>query len=315
MEAARSACFSALKEKMLQYNNLSFFLTAATCLLLAAFGSAPAKAAEYTIGVLAKSGDVKAISQWSAHGDYLSEATGDSFSVVPVTFAAMDKTIREKKVDFFLANPAIFIEMREQHGAVALATMINSVHGKSVHQFGGVIFVRKDSPIMTLNDIKGKRFGFVKKTSFGGLHAALYLLKTNGGIDPSRDCSAYAEIGTHEKVVAAVADGAVDVGTVRTDTLERMAEDGKIKLDDFRILNQVKDDFPFVHSTILYPEWPLAVLPHVDKKVGEKVAAALHDMKADAAAAKDAKITGWKSAVDYTPVLECLRTIGVSGGE
>jgi two-component system, LuxR family, sensor histidine kinase TtrS len=265
--------------------------------------------------VLAKSGDLKAISQWSAHGEHLSKALGKSVSVVPVTFNAMDNTVREKKVDFFLANPAIYVDMHDKYGAEAVATMINSINGKSVHQFGGVIFVRKDSPIQTLVDIKGKKFGFVKRTSFGGLHAGLYTLMTNG-INPEKDCAAFEELGTHEKVVRAVEDGIVDVGTVRTDTLERMVEDGKIKLEDFRVIHPGEaKDFPFVHSSKLYPEWPLAALAHVNEGTRKKVKEALLAMKPDSEAAVSGKIVGWKDVADYAPVRECLKTIGMSAGE
>lgn len=279
------------------------------------FCAAPAAAEEYKVGVLAKSGDLKAITQWSAHGEYLSKALGKSVSVEPVTFNAMDTAIREKKVDFILANPAIYVDMHDKYGTEAVATMINSINGKSVHQFGGVIFVRKDSPVQTLADIKGKKFGFVKRTSFGGLHAGLYTLVTNG-INPEKDCSVYTELGTHEKVVKAVAEGVVDVGTVRTDTLERMAEDGKIKMENFRVIHQEEDkDFPFVHSSKLYPEWPMAALAHVDESVRKQVKEALLAMKPDAEAAVSGKITGWKEVADYAPVRECLKTIGMSAGE
>jgi phosphate/phosphite/phosphonate ABC transporter binding protein len=289
----------------------------ATAVLLATFVLLPvlqATAEEYKIGVLAKNGASEAITQWSGHGEYLSKATGISFSVTPVTFLAMDATIKEKKIDFVVANPAIVAEMGEKYGVKPVATMINRIKGKGLHQFGGVIFVHKDSPVKTLEDIKGKKFGFVKKSSFGGLHAGLYLLKTNG-IDPEKDCSEYAEIGTHEKVVMAVADKLIDAGTVRTDTLERMAEDGKINMDDFRVIHKVDDDFPFVHSTILYPEWPMAALAHVSADMSKKVTSALIEMKEDSPASQDAKIVGWKHAVDYGPVLECLRTIDMSAGE
>lgn len=46
--------------------------------------------------------------------------------------------------------------------------------------------------------------------------------------------------GTHEKAVLAVLNGNADAGTVRTDTLERMAMNGKMKMDDFAVLNQKK---------------------------------------------------------------------------
>jgi phosphate/phosphite/phosphonate ABC transporter binding protein len=271
-------------------------------------------AEEYKIGVLAKNGAGKAIAQWGRHGEYLSSALGVSFSILPVTFSAIDFAVKEKKIDFLISNPAIFAEMKDKYEAQAIATMINEVNGKHVHQFGGVLIARKDSPIEKLEDIKGKRFGFVKKNSFGGLHAALYLLKTNG-IIPEKDCSLYSERGTHESVVTSVANGFLDVGTVRTDTLERMAEDKKISLSDFKVIHKVEDDFPFAHSTILYPEWPMAALAHVDKQLSGKVAAALVEMKRDVTAAQEAKIGGWEKAVDYSPVLECLRTIGVAAGE
>jgi ABC-type phosphate/phosphonate transport system substrate-binding protein len=159
-----------------------------------------------------------------------------------------------------------------------------------------------------LAEIKGKTFGFVKHSSFGGLHAALHLLQQNG-IDPRKDYDHYLELKTHDNVVKAVAKGEVEVGTVRTDTLERMAGEGKIKMEDFRVLNQVEDDFPFVHSTELYPEWPMAVLAHTDKKIAEEVGKALRQMKPDSLEAQRAHIMGWEKEADYIPVLNCLQAI------
>jgi twitching motility protein PilJ len=284
-----------------------------TLALLTAFTSASAQ--EYKLGVLAKSGDIRVITQWSEHAKYLSKTLGGSFSVVPLNFTAVDDAVRRKEVDFFLVNPAIYVEMAEKYGAEALVTMINRIDGKGVYQFGGVLFTRRDSPITTLEDIKGKKFGFVKRNSFGGLHAGLHTLISQG-VDPEKECSMYEEMGTHEKVVQAVANGFLDVGTVRTDTLERMADEGKISLDDFRILHQQhSEDFPFVHSSILYPEWPIAALAHVNKRLAQQVTEALIALKEDSEAARAAQVVGWKKAIDYDPVRECLQTIGISAGE
>jgi two-component system, LuxR family, sensor histidine kinase TtrS len=301
------------EEKTMRVRSVSVILVFLTLALLTAFTAASAQ--EYKIGVLAKGGDIRVITQWSEHGKYLSKTVGGNFSIVPLNFTAVDDAVKEKKVDFFLVNPAIYVEMAEKYGAKALVTMINRIDGKGLYQFGGVLFTRKDSPIETLEDIKGKKFGFVKRNSFGGLHAALYTLVSQG-IDPEKECALYEEMGTHQKVVEAVANGFLDVGTVRTDTLERMADEGKIKLEDFRILNQQENAvFPFVHSTILYPEWPVAALAHVDKKLAQQVTAALIALKEDSEAASTATIVGWREAVDYNPVRECLQTIGISAGE
>ena len=79
---------------------------------------------------------------------------------------------------------------------------------------------------------------------------------------------------------------------------------------DLSIINQVDDDFPFVHSTQLYPEWPLAAVAHTEAALADKVAAALMAMTADSQAAKSAKCVGWAAPADYSSVEECLRTIG-----
>lgn len=284
------------------------FLVVWLCVTCGMFFCSPSWGATYRIGVLAKRGGIKAMTKWGYHGAYLSKKTGNQFIIVPVKFSSVENAVKNKEIDFLLANPAIYIQMQEKYEMEALATMINTRQGRSVDKFGGVLLVAKSSPIKTLEDIKGKRFGFVKHTSFGGLHMALYLLNKQG-INPKKQCSKYVELKTHDKVVMAVKKGEIDVGTVRTDTLERMADEGKIKLSDFRILHQVDDDFPFVHSTRLYPEWPMAVMPQVKNQVREKVTAALLELGKDSKAAQKAKITGWEKAADYGPVLECLWTI------
>ena len=91
--------------------------------------------------------------------------------------------------------------------------------------------------------------------------------------------------------------------------MERMAAEGKIKMEDFRIINQVNDGFPFVHSTRLYPEWPMAVLPKTDAAVADKVRKALVALTSDSPASKAAKAVGWTEPLDYGPVRDCLKAI------
>ncbi|SMC21607.1 phosphate/phosphite/phosphonate ABC transporter binding protein [Desulfacinum hydrothermale DSM 13146] len=270
--------------------------------------------ADYKIGVLAKRGAPKCMAKWGATGAYLTEKTGEKCTIVPLKFVAIEPAVKGGRVDFILANSAFYAVLNKKYNVRAVATLINSRGGKALEKFGGVLFVRKDSPIQSLQDIKGKKFMCVKRSSFGGAHMAWRLLLENG-IDPTKDCAAFLEGGKHDNVVLAVKNGAADVGTVRSDTLERMQDEGKISMDEFRILHKVEDDFPFVHSTRLYPEWPLAALEKTDPALADKVAAALKAMPADSQAAKRAKIVGWTEPADYTPVEECLKAIhyGVFG--
>ena len=164
--------------------------------------------------------------------------------------------------------------------------------------------------------MKGKKFMVVKFSSFGGGQMAWRLLLENG-IDPKKDMAAFMEGSKHDNVVLAVKNGAADVGSVRSDTLERMADEGKIKMNEFRVIHPVTDDFPFVRSTRLYPEWPMAALAGVDDGKAKKVADALKSIATESEAAKAAKIIGWKDATDYSSVRDCLTAIkyGAFSGE
>jgi twitching motility protein PilJ len=257
----------------------------------------------YTLGVLAKRGPAKALQKWRATGEYLSSATGKTFEIIPLSFDEVNPAIKAGKLDFFLVNSSMFVTAKVKYGAKAISTMVNSRQGKSLKSFGGVIFTSVDNDaINTLADLKGNSFMGVKKSSFGGWQMA-YNELINAGIDPFADFSDLKFGNKHDNVVLAVQNGVVAAGTVRTDTLERMAADETIYMEDFKIINGKNgSDFPFVLSTSLYPEWPLAKSKKTPDAIANQVVAALKNMKSDDAAAKSAKIVGWVDALDYTPV-------------
>ncbi len=261
-------------------------------------------ASTYRIGVLAKNGPVKAVSMWKATADYLSaKLPGRTFEVVPLDFAEVSPAIQQKKVDFFLVNSSMFVTAEQSYGAEAIATMINARQGKPLNAFGGVIFTRADeAAINGLADLKGKSFMAVDKTSFGGWQMA-YKELLDAGLEPTSTFSKLEFGGKHENVVLAVLNGTVDAGTVRTDTLERMAATGAIDLADVKVLHREDHPgFPFLCSTPLYPEWPLAKVKDTPDALAAEVVGALLAMPSDAKAATDAQVVGWSKPLDYRPV-------------
>lgn len=264
--------------------------------------------AEIKIGILALRGAPKVMEEWAATGEYLTGKMGEPVTIMPLEFAAIAPMIKDGKIDFMLANSAFFVEMEKLYGAKAVAMQINSAGGKPVKEFGGVIFARKDSSINTLADLKGKKFMVVKASSFGGGQMAMALMLQNG-IDYKKDFAEFKEGGKHDNVVLAVKNGAMDAGTVRSDTLEAMEKEGKISMSEFKIINQVKDSFPFVHSTPLYPEWPMAAAKHVDADKVKKLGEALLAVKPDSDAAKKAGILGWAPPADFKSVIEVLKAL------
>ncbi|MGD9367008.1 MAG: phosphate/phosphite/phosphonate ABC transporter substrate-binding protein [Desulfobacteraceae bacterium] len=285
-----------------------------TILLVLTLAANVAMAADhYKIGVLAKNGPVKALKKWKATGDYLSrKIDGMTFEIVPLGFDDVNPAIESKKVDFFLVNSSMFVTAKVKYGASAVATMVNSRQGKPLKSFGGVVITSVDNDaVNSLQDLKNKTFMAVKKSSFGGWQMA-YKELVDAGIDPYGDFAKLEFGGKHDNVVYAVMNEAVEAGTVRTDTLERLAAEGSIDMEDFKIINaKAHSGFPFKCSTQLYPEWPLAKVAGTPDAVVAAVVNALKAVKPSDDAAKSAKVVGWVDALDYAPVEVLQKTLKV----
>jgi two-component system, LuxR family, sensor histidine kinase TtrS len=264
--------------------------------------------AEVKIGVLAKRGAEKAYEQWGPTATVFSEKLGEPVTIVPLKFVEIEPALANNQIHFLIANSGFFASMQEKYNLKVLATMVNRRQDVALEQFGGVIFTRKDSKINTLRDISGKRFMCVKYSSFGGGQMAWRML-LDYGINPKTDCSKFLQGGTHDNVVMAVKKGEADVGTVRSDTLERMQAEGKIKMDDFRVINKVNDSFAFVHSTRLYPEWPFVACRPADRDMRRKATKTLMLLGNDHEALKAAKVFKWTYPGDYVAVADCLNVI------
>jgi ABC-type phosphate/phosphonate transport system substrate-binding protein len=250
---------------------------------------------------------------WKATGDYLTgKIDGMSFEIVPLSFDEVNPAIEIKKVDFFLVNSSMFVTAKVKYGASAVATMVNSRQGKPLKSFGGVVITSVDNDsINQLADLKGKTFMAVKKSSFGGWQMA-YKELVDAGIDPYTDFAKLDFGGKHDNVVYAVMNQAVEAGTVRTDTLERLSADGSIDMEDIKIVNAKEyGEFPFKCSTQLYPEWPLAKVAGTPDSVVAAVVKALKALSPMDDAAKSAKVVGWVDALDYGPVEALQQTLKV----
>lgn len=281
-------------------------------LFLSGFASAEE---DIRIALRTNKGAQKGLAQWQATADYLSKnIPGYRFILVPFeNNSSLNQAISFKTFHFCLTNPASGIEHKIRYGAQPLATLVNKRQGKGYSKFGSVIFTRAERhDVNTLQDLKGKTFIGVDELGFGGWRVAwLELLQNN--INPYTDFSElHFAGGKQQKVVYAVRDKKVAAGSVRTDMLERMAASGKINISDFKVLAKKKSkDFPFLHSTKLYPEWMFSAVIEMDDKLKTNVIEALFSIKKDSVAAKTGKYVQWISPLDYTSVDNLLKKLKV----
>ena len=96
------------------------------------------------------------------------------------------------------------------------------------------MIVKKDSPYQKLSDLKGKRIAHTTPSSNSGNLAPRALFPAEGLV-PDKDYKPLFS-GKHENSISGVAAGDYDAAPIAHDILERMAERGTVKMDDFRII-------------------------------------------------------------------------------
>ena len=97
-----------------------------------------------------------------------------------------------------------------------------------------IVVVKKDSPIKSLADLKGKRVAHTSASSNSGNLAPRALFPPEG-IVPDKDYTVVYS-GKHDQSILGVAHGDYDAAPVASDVFKRMAEAGRINGDDFRIV-------------------------------------------------------------------------------
>jgi PAS domain S-box-containing protein len=271
------------------------------------------------IGVLANHGASQCLEAWGATGEYLGQhLPGFHFAIVPLGYTDVEPAVAQRRVDFVFVNSGQYVALEAQYQIGRVATIKSKAGGHVTTAYGTVIFRRADrQDLRSLNDLRGKSFMAPEEASFGGWLMALREMR-RARIDPSSDLGSVHFAGSQDAVVLAVLRGEVDAGAVRTDTLEQMAAQGKVRLGDFQSIpaydgyeGPLDPKFPYLVSTRLYPEWALAKLPHVPLALAEQVAQQLRNMPASAAAAEKAGIVGWTYPADYDPVRKCLEELKI----
>ncbi|MGB3221367.1 MAG: response regulator [Desulforhopalus sp.] len=267
------------------------------------------------IGVLAVRGVETSLINWSPTADYLTaQIPGHTFKILPLSHDRIISSVQKAEVDFILTNPFFYVELEQGHGANRIATLKELRLGRVYSKYGSVIFNRSDrTDIRKVSDLKGKSFMGVSEDSLGGWLMTWRELKENG-INPENDFKALSYGGTHDEVVYAVRDGLVDVGTVRTNTLELMSAEGKINLEDFFVFPRLYDrdlQTPYLCFTREYPDWPMAKAKETPDELAEKVTVALLQMKIDSPPVLAAGYAGWTIPLNYQPVMECMMELHV----
>ncbi len=122
--------------------------------------------------------------KWQAFVSYVSRELGQPIEiVVPHGFEKMEKAAANGEVDFFYINSHVFYLLKKDKKARAILQMQN-IDGKVTSK--SEIFVRSDSGINNVQQLKGRKLAFVSPVGAGGyLAPRAYLYKK--GIETKKD--------------------------------------------------------------------------------------------------------------------------------
>jgi len=137
--------------------------------------------------------------------------------------------------------------------------------------YHGLIFVRRDSRIKNVREMKGKRFVFVDKATTAGFLLPLAYFKIQGIKDYRAHFKETYFAGTHEDAIYDVLNKKADIGAAKNTVFERLAQ------ADLRILRELE----ILEKSPDVPENGLAVRKSLASPVKETLREILLNMHLD----------------------------------
>ena len=188
-------------------------------------------------GVLSIAQPSRIFAKWQPFADYMSQQLGQPVEiVVPRGFGKMKKTIAEGGVDFFYINSHVFYRLKQEGKAIAVAQMQN-IDGKTTSR--SEIFVKRDSDIKKIEDLKDKDIAFVSPMGAGGYlapRAYMYKSGLKSGIDTHETFTKNLSNSIHGVLL-----GDYDAAAMCGVNYKLMSK--KIETGELRVI-AISDDYP-----------------------------------------------------------------------
>jgi phosphonate transport system substrate-binding protein len=187
----------------------------------------------------------------------ITETQGLFFDVrVGQSYSAVVEAMANGQVDVGWFGAVSYLQAKKRAGAELLAVGVE--HGSSTY-FSG-IFVRTDSPLHSIADLRGKAMAVGDPSSTSSFAFPLVML-LEAGIDPVKDLGKIVFAGSHVNSLAACAEGRVDAGAASFNSFEKAVTEKKIAADALR---------PLAKSDPI-PNPPLAMHPGLDPETKKKL--------------------------------------------
>ncbi|MDH4162139.1 MAG: phosphate/phosphite/phosphonate ABC transporter substrate-binding protein [Nitrospirota bacterium] len=151
------------------------------------------------------------VKRYTPLAEYLAREIKHPVSVeVSSTYGNHIQKIGQGALDIAFMGPGSYVILTSQYGKRPILAAFRTKEGKVFH---GHIMVRKDSPITTLGQLKGKRFVFGDRDSTMSHVVPRHLLLKNG-VDV-KQLGSVSFVANHDNIALGILAGTFDAGAVK----------------------------------------------------------------------------------------------------
>jgi phosphonate transport system substrate-binding protein len=262
-------------------------------------------AATVTIGLIPEQNIFRQMDRYEPLANYISKKLGIKIrlKVLPRYGNIIDNFVSEGMDGAFFGSFTYALA----HARLGVEVLARPVDTEGRSTYHGLILVRKDSLIRTIDDMRGKRFAFVDKATTAGYLLPLAYFKKYGIADYRSYLKEVYFAGTHEGVIDDVLNKKADIGAAKNTVFDKLAAaDERIKKDLL-----VLDQSPEV------PENGLAVRKGLDDPLKKMLKEVLLNMQNDPEGKNVLNKFGAQRFIettdkDYGPVIAYAREIGLN---
>ncbi len=260
------------------------------------------------IGLTPEHNIFRQVRRYEPLADYLSKKTGIRVSLKVLTYRGnVIDNFRSLKLDGAFFGSFGYLLAHANPGVEAL---VRPEYPDGTSSYHGVLFVRKDSGIRTVRQMKGKRLALVARATTAGYLFPMIFLKRAGVRTPETFFREVYYAGAHEGTIDDVLDGKADVGVSKNTVYDRFAA-GNPRIGRELVILGTSDDVP---------ENALALRRDIDESVKTKIVDALIGMNGDPEGAKVLKAFGARRFIvttdaDYAPVRAYTRELRIDIAE
>ncbi|MDZ8104937.1 MAG: phosphonate ABC transporter substrate-binding protein [Nostoc sp. DedQUE12a] len=251
------------------------------------------------LGLIPAENNQEMIQKFEPMRAYLEKKIGRQVKVFTATdYAGVIEAMRKDRVDVAWFGPLSYVLAQQESGAEAFAVGVRK-NGQSTYK--SIFVVPGDSPVKSLQDLKGKNVAFVDPASTSGALVPSYIVKKATGKTAQEFFGKLTYAGSHDAAELAVKNKTVDAAADNDITYEKMLSQGLITKQSNRILLSSKP----------LPGSPLTYRDDLDANTKRKIREAI------LSAHKEIKVTGYGDLLrydsatpnDYQPIRDMVKEL------